>query len=293
MIDGTCADDFGALRELLARNLDDGSDAGASIALVHDGELVVDLWGGEARAGVPWERDTLVQVWSVTKTMVGLAVLVLAERGELDLDAPVAEYWPTFGAAGKGGVLVRQVLGHTSGVPGWGTPISVADLIDLERTEALLAAEEPWYDAGSEPAYQILAHGHLLDAVVRGATGRPLADVLRDDVVAPLGGGFHLGVPEELLDSCADLLPPPRSSLDPAALPPGNLLPRLMLNPSLSTRTCNGAEWRRSTVGGAAGHGTARGIAQALGFNEADVHVRRFGEPSLLAAGAGRGLPRR
>jgi CubicO group peptidase (beta-lactamase class C family) len=256
---GTCADAFTPLRDLLDRCLADGTDAGASLAVVHDGELVVDLWGGEARPGVPWTRDTLVQVWSVTKTMVGLAVLVLADRGELDLDAPVARYWPDFAAAGKGDVRVRQVLGHTSGVPGWTPPITVEDLMDLERSEALLAAETPWYEPGSAPAYQLIGHGHLLDAIVRGATGRPLADVLHEDVVAPLGGGFHLGVPEDLLDDCADLLAPPRP--DPGTTYP-DFLVRTILNPGLSTRTCNGPAWRRAAVGGAGGHGTARGVAQ-------------------------------
>ncbi len=262
MTDGTCADGFAPLRDLLERNLADGTDTGASLAVVHDGELVVDLWGGDARPGVAWTRDTLVQVWSVTKVMVGLAVLVLAERGELDLDAPVATYWPAFGAEGKDRVLVRHVLGHTSGVPGWSTPITVDDLMDLEGTEALLAAEKPWYEPGSAPAYQMLDHGHLLDAIVRGAVGRPLADVLHEDVVAPLGGGFHLGVPDDLLDACADLIAPPPPSTDYSLLPPDHFLLRTVLNPGLSTRTCNSAAWRRSAVGGAGGHGTARGIAQ-------------------------------
>lgn len=90
MVDGECTDAFAPLRELLARHLEEGQDVGASVAVVHDGELVADLWGGEARPGVPWTRDTIVQVWSVTKTMAGLTTLVLADRGVLDLDAPVA-----------------------------------------------------------------------------------------------------------------------------------------------------------------------------------------------------------
>ncbi len=283
MADGTCADDFAPLRELLDAHLADGSDAGASIALVHDGELVVDLWGGEARPGVSWTRDTLVQVWSVTKTMVGLAVLVLADRGELDLDAPVASYWPAFAAAGKGDVRVRQVLGHTSGVPGWTEPLTVEELIDLEHSEAMLAAETPWYEAGSAPAYQLIDHGHLLDAIVRGATGRPLADVLHEDVVGPLGGGFHLGVPDELLDDCADLISPPRLELDPEN-PPTDFLVRTILNPGLSTRTCNSAEWRRSAVGGAGGHGTARGVAQvqAVVSHGGEVNGVRLLSPPMV-----------
>lgn len=263
VIDGTCAERFLPLRDLLEKNLTTGEDTGASVAVVHDGELVVDLWGGEARPGVPWTRDTITQVWSVTKAMAALAVLTLVERGLLDLDAPVTDYWPEFGAHGKDRVLVRQLLGHTSGVPGWTKQVGVEDVLDLEHAEALLAAQEPWYEPGSAPAYQLICHGHLLDAVVRGATGRALADVLHDDVMAPLGGGFRLGVPDDELGLCADLLPPPPSGIDYGALGPDHFLVRTAVNPLLTAEVCNDATWRRGAVGGAGGHGNARGIALA------------------------------
>lgn len=263
MVDGTCTDGFSPLRDLLARNLEEGLDTGASVAVVHDGELVVDLWGGEARPGVPWTRDTLTQVWSVTKVMAGLAFLTLVEAGHVDLDAPVATYWPDFAAGGKEGVLVRHVLGHTSGLPSWTEQVDVATALDLEASEALLAAQSPWYEPGSAPAYQLIDHGHLLDGIAFGATGRRLADVLHDDVMAPLGGGFRLGVPTEELDLVADLLPPPPSTVDYGALGPDHFLLRAIFNPLLTTDVCNGEAWRRGAVGGAGGHGTARGIATA------------------------------
>jgi CubicO group peptidase (beta-lactamase class C family) len=262
--DGTCPEAFAPLRDLLEKNLATGDDVGASLAVVHDGELVVDLWGGEARPGVPWTRDTMVQVWSVTKTMSALALLIQVERGLIDLDAPVAQYWPDFGAHGKDRVLVRQLLGHSSGVPGWGPPVTVEDICDLEKGEAILAAEEPWYEPGSAPAYQVICHGHLIDGVLRGATGRTIADVLHEEVLAPLGGGFRLGVPADELDLCADLINPPPSGIDYAALGADHFLIRTSINPLLvPDGVCNTAAWRRSAVGGAGGHGNARGIAQA------------------------------
>ena len=263
MVDGTCRDDFAPLQSLLESYLASGEDVGASVAVVHDGELVVDLWGGEARPGVPWAEDTLCQVWSVTKAMVGLAFLTLVDQGAIDLDAPVATYWPEFGAEGKDEVLVRQVLGHSSGVPGWSTPVTVSDILDLERSEALLAAEKPWYEPGSASAYQVDCHGHLLDGIAHGATGRRLADVLHEDVMTAVGGGFRLGVPEDELDRCADLINPPPSNIDYSALPPDHFLLRTVPNPLLTPEVCNGVEWRRGAVGGAGGHGTARGIALA------------------------------
>ncbi|MFL6172711.1 MAG: serine hydrolase domain-containing protein [Marmoricola sp.] len=264
MIDGTCADEFSPLRDLLAENLASGEDRGASVAVVHDGELVVDLWGGEARPGVPWERDTITQVWSVTKAMVALVLLTQVEKGLIDLDAPVATYWPAFGAEGKESVLVRQVLGHTSGVPAWTPEVSVEDICDLERSEALLAEAAPWYEPGSAPAYQLVNHGHLVDGIVRGATGRTVADILHDDIMTPLGGGFRLGVPEDELDLCADLSNPPPSNTDYSAMAPDAFLLRSIFNPLLAPeQVCNTAPWRRSAVGGAGGHGNARGIARA------------------------------
>ncbi|MGO4258282.1 serine hydrolase domain-containing protein [Marmoricola sp. RAF53] len=263
-VDGTCTEAFDPLRSLLAENLTTGEDRGAALAVVHDGELVVDLWGGEARAGVPWTRDTITQVWSVTKTMAALALLTQVDNGLIDLDAPVARYWPAFAAHGKDAVLVRQLLGHTSGVPGWTAPVTVEDICELEKSEALLAEQEPWYPPGSAPAYQIVCHGHLVDGVVRGATGRTVAEILHEDVMAPLGGGFRLGVPEDELDLCADLSNPPPSNLDYAALGPDHFLIRTILNPLLAPEdVCNTPAWRRSAVGGAGGHGNARGIAQA------------------------------
>jgi CubicO group peptidase (beta-lactamase class C family) len=264
VIDGTCADAFRPLRDLLEKNLVNGEDRGASLAVVHDGELVVDLWGGEARPGVPWSRDTITQVWSVTKTMAALVLLTQVEKGLIDLDAPVASYWPEFGAHGKDRVLVRQLLGHTSGIPGWTPPVSVEDICDLEKSEAILAAQEPWYDPGSGPAYQIVCHGHLVDGVVRGATGRTVAEILHTDIIEPLGGGFRLGVPDDELDRCADLSNPPPSDIDYGALGPDHFLIRTILNPLLApVEVCNTDAWRRSAVGGAGGHGNARGIAQA------------------------------
>jgi CubicO group peptidase (beta-lactamase class C family) len=263
-VDGTCTDAFSALRDLLATNLATGEDRGASIAVVHDGELVVDLWGGEARPGVPWERDTITQVWSVTKAMAALVLLTQVEKGLIDLDAPVTKYWPAFGAEGKDGVLVRQVLGHTSGVPAWTPPVTVEDICDLEKSEALLADAAPWYEPGSASAYQLVNHGHLVDGIVRGATGRSVAEILHTDIMEPLGGGFRLGVPTEELDRCADLSNPPPSNIDYGALPPDAFILRAVFNPLLAPEeVCNTEAWRRSAVGGAGGHGNARGVAQA------------------------------
>src|SRR5438128_1869800 len=124
-IQGHCAERFQGVAEVLSASLDD-LDVGASAAVFIDGEPVVDIWGGytDANRETPWQRDTIVNVWSTTKTMVALSALVLADRGELDLNAPVAEYWPEFAAAGKQNVRVRHLLGHTAGLPDWNGPVT-------------------------------------------------------------------------------------------------------------------------------------------------------------------------
>lgn len=260
-VSGTCIDELGPLRDLLADNLATGRDVGASVAVVHDGELVADLWGGEARPGVPWTEDTVVQVWSVSKTMAALTVLVLADRGEVDLDAPVSSYWPEFR---RSDVLVRHLLSHTSGYAGWTDPLDVEGLLDLERSERMLAEQEPWWEPGTASGYHMVGYGHLLDGLVRGATGVALSDQFRTLVAEPLGADFHLGVPEEHLERCADLVPPTETSLDIGALPEGNFLVPTIVNPLLDVANlCSTPEWRRVSVAGANGHGNARGIARA------------------------------
>src|SRR5215467_8313062 len=125
-VHGTCPGQFDAVREAFAANLASGSDVGASVAIFIDGEPVVDLWGGyfDMSYTRPWERDKIVNGFSSTKTMTALCALLLADRGELDLDTPVAHYWPEFAASGKAGILVRQILDYTSGVAGWSEPVT-------------------------------------------------------------------------------------------------------------------------------------------------------------------------
>ncbi|MFC7494458.1 MULTISPECIES: serine hydrolase domain-containing protein [unclassified Nocardioides] len=259
-VSGTCHPSFEPLRDLLERGLSDGSEVGASLAVVHDGEVVADLWGGEASPGRPWEADTLVHTWSVTKTMSALTLLVLADRGEVDLDAPVATYWPEFS---RRDVLVRHVLGHTSGYAGWSDTLDPAGLMDLPYAAGLLAAQEPWWEPGTASGYHMLSYGHLLDGIVRGATGSTLADRFRTLVAEPLGADFHLGVPGDALERCADLVPPPPGGLDLAALPEGNLLVPTLVNPALDIGGfCNTAPWRQVSVAAANGHGNARSIAR-------------------------------
>ena len=150
-ISGSCDTQFSELRDILSANLDSGADVGASVAVMIDGEPVVDMWGGwiDADHSAPWEENTITNVWSTTKTMAALAALMAVDRGLLDVDAPVATYWPEFAANGKESIEVRHLLSHTSGVSGWEQPASNDDLYDVVGAAARLATQAPWWEPGT------------------------------------------------------------------------------------------------------------------------------------------------
>ncbi|MDX3747053.1 serine hydrolase domain-containing protein [Streptomyces sp. AK08-02] len=250
---GTCTDRFAPVRAALAASLDD-RDVGASVAVFLDGEPVVDLWGGhvdEARTTL-WERDTITNTWSTTKTMTALSALVLADRGELDLDSPVARYWPEFAANGKEDVLVRQLLGHTAGLPVWDAPMTVEDLYDWPLATARLAAQAPAWKPGAEGGYHAVTFGHLVGEVVRRVTGRTLGAFFAEEIAGPLGADFHIGLPREHDHRVSPVIPPAERPLDPDAAPG---------NPPILAATAHTEAWRRAEVPAGNGHGNARSVA--------------------------------
>jgi CubicO group peptidase (beta-lactamase class C family) len=221
-IQGSYDDLFTAVPGALAALLDAG-DVGASAAVFVDGEPVVDVWGGFADAdrAIPWQRDTIVNVWSVTKTMTALCALILADRGELDLAAPVARYWPEFAAAGKDGVLVRHLLAHTAGLPSWDEPATAEDLYDWPAATARLAAQAPQWEPGTAAGYHSLTQGFLVGEVVRRITGHSLGEFLADEVAGPLGADFHIGLSAGHDHRVALSIPPPSRDEDYVASAPG------------------------------------------------------------------------
>lgn len=258
-IQGSYDDLFTAVPSALAALLDEG-DAGGSVAVFVDGRPVVDVWGGftDADRTIPWQRDTIVNVWSVTKTMTALCALVLADRGELDLDAPVARYWPEFAAAGKEKVLVRHLLAHTAGLPDWDGP--VAELYDWTSATARLAAQAPQWEPGSEAGYHSLTQGFLVGEVVRRITGRTLGAFFADEVAGPLGADFHIGLPAEHDHRVALTIPPPsRDDGYAASAPAGGATPAA--GTPIRVHDGNSVAWRRAQIPAANGLGNARSVA--------------------------------
>ncbi|MGI6798678.1 serine hydrolase domain-containing protein [Gordonia sihwensis] len=263
-VSGTCVSAFEPVRDLFAAKLESGDEVGACLAVVSGDDMVVDLWGGTADvpSGRVWERDTLANTYSLTKTMTALAVLLLADRGEVDLDAPVARYWPEFGAAGKQNVLVRQVLGHTSGVAGWDANISLSDIYSHEEAAALLAAQEPWWTPGAGSGYHVLTFGTLLGEVVRRVTGSSLGRFFAEELAGPLGADYRIGVTDEAPERFASMVAPSSAAADYSSIPPDSLICRTLLNPAFAPSIVTDPDFLAAEIGAANGQGNARSVAR-------------------------------
>jgi len=262
-VEGFTRDRFAGVRAAFEGNLASGADLGASFAATVEGETVVDLWGGwadEAKTR-PWEQDTIVNVYSTTKTMTALTALLLADRGELDFDAPVAKYWPEFAANGKSQVKVSHLMSHASGLSGWKEPITVEDVYDWDKVTGLLAAQAPYWEPGTASGYHALTQGFLVGEVVRRITGRSLGTVFRTEIAEPLGADFHIGLPASEDARVADLVPPPPGG----AIGDGEqseLTRNMSSNPGIDPYDTRTRAWRAAEIPAAGGHGNARSIAE-------------------------------
>jgi CubicO group peptidase (beta-lactamase class C family) len=272
-------DRFPGVRAAFEESLASGADVGASFCITVDGETIVDLWGGFADEGRTrsWRDDTIVGVYSTTKTMTALTALLVADRGELDFEAPVARYWPEFAAGGKADVTVAQLMSHSAGLCGWREPITRDDLYDWEKATALLAAQEPYWVPGTASGYHAMTQGYLVGEVVRRITGRSLGTVFRDEIAAPLGADFHIGLPASEDARVAELIPP-------AGPPPmggegsSELQAQVASNPELDVHITRTRAWRGAEIPAVGGIGNARAVAEihAILANGGTVNGRCF-----------------
>jgi CubicO group peptidase (beta-lactamase class C family) len=257
---------FEPLRDIIEDNLHSGTECGLSLVVDVDGQAVVDVYGGfadQARTR-SWERDTIVNVWSATKTVTSLAVLLLADRGAVDLDAPVARYWPEFAANGKDSILVRHLMSHTSGLSGWDAPFAVTDMYDLARSTAALAAQAPWWTPGTASGYHANTFGHLLGEVIRRVTGKRLTQFVADELSRPLDADFQIGARQADWARCAEIIPPPPVSFDLDSADPDSVLVKSLRGPAPDPVAPNTAQWRLAELGAVNGHGNARSVARLL-----------------------------
>jgi CubicO group peptidase (beta-lactamase class C family) len=262
-VHGICRAGFEPVREALVANFEKGLELGASVAVTRDGETMVDLWAGDADPkGTPWGQHTIVNVYSTTKTMAATCVLMLADRGLVDLNAPVADYWPEFKQNGKEGVLVRHVMSHSAGLCGFDPPLeSVEELYDWDATCARLAAQTPWWEPGTASGYHAVTQGFLQGEIVRRVTGRSIGTFFREEVAEPLGADFHIGLDPSLDDRVGELMPPGGPPKVPTP-EPGSVAARMSAGAAMDATEPQTSPWRRAEIPAAGGIGNARSVAR-------------------------------
>lgn len=291
MADGEILDArFEALRGVLDGHIAAGSDVGSSFCATIEGKTVVDIWGGHADEAKtrPWQKDTIINVYSTTKTMTALTALLLADRGELDFEAPVSRYWPEFAANGKADVKVSHLMSHSAGLSGWKEPITEADLYDWEKATALLAAQAPYWEPGTKSGYHALTQGYLVGEVIRRVAGKSVGTVFREEFAEPMGADFHIGLPASEDGRVADLIPPPPGG----AMGEGttdDLVANMANNPGVNVLATRTREWRGAEIPAAGGTGNARSVAE-IHTILANGGIGRDGKRYLSEAGCRKAL---
>ena len=274
-IHGFVAPGFEPVRDVFEQNWNDFDEIGAAFSIYRDGEPLIDLWGGwvDKNHSAEWADDTLVAVFSTTKAISGIVVAWLVDRGLLDYDTPVAQYWPEFAANGKAGITIADALSHQTGLPGLTQEMDAGDWFNRDFIEARLAAQAPMWDlSDGGSGYQPITLGFILDAVARRTDGRSIGGILRDEIAGPHGLDFYIGTPESLHGRVAPHRLPP-SAPDLGEINEFNTT--AFLKPWSSPGRKGAAAWREAEFPAANGHGTARAIAALMGVYATRGHLQK------------------
>lgn len=262
-VSGFCDTRFDRVRAAFEDNFATLGDVGASFALTVDGEYAIDMWAGNRDAGGTrdWQKDTIINVYSSTKTMMALCALLLADRGELDVEQKVSHYWPEFAQNGKEAICVKHFLSHSSGLSGMTEPTAGDDFYDWDLMCGRLAAQAPWWEPGKHSGYHAITQGYLVGEVVRRITGRTLGTFFREEFAEPLSADFHIGVDPTHFGRIAELIAP--TSAPGAGLPADSVAARTFGNAMIEVAASTTEAWRRAEIPAANGHGNARSIVRA------------------------------
>ena len=294
-IEGHCDPRLRAVEDAFRENFERFGEVGASVAILVDGEAVVDLWGGhmDAARTKAWERDTIVNVWSTTKGITATCIHRLADQGLLDIDAAVAKYWPEFAQAGKETLPVRYLLSHQAGLPAIREPLPVGSAFKWDVMTGALARQEPWWKPGTKHGYHAFTYGWLLGEVLRRITGETIGAYFREQIAEPLSLDFHIGLGLEHDARTAEIIPPEMPPLGE-----DNFLMRMLRdsesmafkaigNPPdlMNFANANTREWRAAEIPAANGHGNARAIARLYGAlaRDGELHGVRVLSPQAIA----------
>ncbi len=265
-VHGSCEPAFAAVGNAFERGFAERGELGAAVAVHLNGRLVVDLWGGDAdsEAGSAWKEDTIAHAYSVSKPLVATCVLLLADRGELDLEAPVARYWPEYAQAEKEATLVRHLLAHQTGILALREPQPPEALLDWDRLTGLLAAAPPLWEPGTKHGEEAGFYGHLVGEVVRRVDGRSVGRFFAEEIAEPWGLDFHIGLDSALQARAARLVDPQGSWRQSVRDDPRRWVEASLDNPPgmLDVDVVNSAAYRAAEIPAVNGHGTARAIAR-------------------------------
>jgi CubicO group peptidase (beta-lactamase class C family) len=296
-INGFCHDRFSGVLETFQNNFKHHKEVGASFAATLEGEFVVDIWAGhqDAEKTKPWKEDTIIKVASTTKTMTFLVALMLEDRGLLDLEAPVANYWPEFAANGKENVLVKHCMAHSAGLPSFSRPFTIAEMCDWDTACEDLAGQATWWEPGTQSAYHMGTQGWLIGEVVRRITGKSFGTFFKEEVAEKVDADFHIGVDPKHFHRIADVLEGEKpESLDDVNtfmdLDPESIMGRVMAQfpEDVTEKDMATPEFRQAEIPAGNGHGNARSVvrAQTAMANEGQA----FGVELLSPKGVKRAL---
>jgi len=274
LVQGHCEPAFAGVRDAFEHNFTEGGELGASLAVEIDGRPVVDLWGGwaDTTGGSRWQRDTVCVVFSNTKPATALCAHMLAEAGELDLDRPVAHYWPAFAREDKRGITVRMLLDHSAGLPALRERLPDGAAFDWAQMVHRLEEERPFWTPGTRVGYHALTYGWLVGELVRRLSGSLPGEFFRRRIAEPLGLDFRIGLPDSEEHRVAPISPPP-----PLGTPRNAFEQALVNEPDSPTALYmkNTGGWRPSGFNSRAGH--AAGLPAAGGITNARALARLYG----------------
>ena len=264
-----------------------GLDIGSSLAITYEGEMVVDIWAGnrDRAKSLPWEENTIVNVFSSTKNATSLAAYVLADRGQLDFFAPVAEYWPEFAQKGKENILVSHIMSHSSGLPGWDVPVAGEDLYDPDKVAALFETQEPWWEPGTALGYHAISVGNLMGEIIKRISGKTVGNFFRDEIAKPLDIDFHIGLEDKHHSRVAEIHQAVEvNPEDLFELEEGSVMQKVMTNGIITAPDANTTEWRRAEIPAAGGHGNGRSIAESMALiaNKGTYKEKRIFSEDLI-----------
>jgi CubicO group peptidase (beta-lactamase class C family) len=300
IVHGEVAAGFEAVQQAFVANFDQHGDVGAAFALFVGGTKMVDIWGGVAdvKKDREWDSATLTLVYSASKGITAIVAHLLAQRGELDLDAPVVSYWPEFGTEGKQNMPVRWLLSHRAGLPTFERRITLEEALAWEPAVIALAAQHPLWEPGTTYGYHALTYGWLVGEVIRRATGRSLSQILAEDISRPLGLDLWIGLPASEESRVSRLIAATPPVLDEAALAviPSDQLRRIRestdpsslafrtLNPTHPPFNFNKAALHAAELGAANAITTARALAKLYASTMGEVDGMRLLGPATVAA---------